>query len=571
MTRTSGSGMGGPEVRALRVIVLLLGAAHVALLLYVVSARFAYPVDAEWMTGSVRDAVERVKAGLPVYAEPSAEYVAFLYPPLYYWLAALVARFTSTFVACKLVSVGATTVAAAAVGRLARSLGADRFWTAVSVLLHVAAFSLTLFFYDLERVDPLGSALVVSGVAVLLGRGRPSQELLRTGLAGALLGLAFFAKQPGLFAFGGALLGLFVAGERRRALVFAAAGGLVLLGLGGYLEVTTHGWWRYYCIKLPGAHGVEPALLSVFFITDLPKAFLLAGGSLSLVTWEARAFFARRRGEGEPSDARDVVFAVLLVALLAASFSLRAHRGGWQNVLLAWTPLGCAAAGVAATRALAKARATSEAAGRLVEAGVLGLTVLQLLGLVFDPNDVAPGPSDVAAKAKLEGIVRDLEREGDVVVTPVGNVTRRMHFHSAALFDVLRANDPAPKDHLENLRGRKYAAIFVDAPFEVHCKQKGCRDIDEAMARNYFVASRLEEHEHTGMAGFDARPRWILRPRKEPLASEDWAALEQRRRVEMGLAAMREQRRGQGAPPAVDDAIEAIAAAPDARWGDARP
>lgn len=566
MTRGSGSGMGRLEVRVLRGIVLVLGAVHVALLLYVVGARFAYPVDAEWMTGSVRDAVERVKAGLPVYAEPSAEYVAFLYPPLYYWLAALVARVTSTFVACKVVSIGATAVAAGAVGRLARSLGADRFWTAVSVLLHVAAFSLTLFFYDLERVDPLGSALVVSGVAVLLGRGRPEREVVRTAVAGALLGLAFFAKQPGLFAFGGAALGLFVAGERKRALVFAAAGGLVLLGIGAYLEVTTHGWWRYYCLKLPGAHGVEPALLSVFFITDLPKAFLLAGGSVAVVAWEARALLARRRGEDAPSDARSVVFAVLLVALLAASFSLRAHRGGWQNVLLAWTPLGCAAAGVAASRALAKA-----GSNRLVEAGLLGLAVLQLLGLVFDPNDVAPGPSDVADKEKLVRIVRELEKEGDVVVTPVGNVTRHMHFHSAALFDVLRANDPAPKDHLENLLARRYSAIFVDAPFEVHCKQKGCRDIDEAMARNYFVACRLEEHEHTGMAGFDARPRWILRPRKEPLASGDWASLEQRRRVEMGLAAMREQRRGQGAPPAVDDAIEGIAATPDPRWGDARP
>jgi hypothetical protein len=567
-------------VRALRILVLVLGVAHVGLFLVVVSARFAYPVDAEWMTGSVRDAVLRVKAGLPVYGPPSAEYVAFLYPPLYYWAAAFASRFTSTFVACKVVSIASTAVAGAAVGRLARSLGADRFWTAAAVLLHAAAFSLTLFFYDLERVDPLGSALVASGVAVLLGGGAASERgerdgLVRAALGGGLLGLSFFAKQPGLFAFAGALGGLTLAREKRRLVAFGAAGVVVLLGGSAYLEATTHGWWRYYCLELPGSHGIEPALVSVFFITDLPKAFVLAGGSVALVAWQVQAWLTRRRSEAgsasearPASDWRDVVFAVLLVALLAASFSLRAHRGGWSNVLLAWTPLGCAAAGVAATRVIAKARAAGS--GTLVEAGVLGLVLLQLLGLVFDPNDLAPGPEDVQARARLQGIVRELEREGDVVVTPVGNLTRAMHFHSAALFDVLRAGHPAPPDYLEGLRARKYAALFVDAPFEVHCKQRGCRDIDEAMAQNYFVACRLEEHEHTGMAGFDARPRWILRPRKTPLPGGDWPALQQRRRVEMGLAAMREQGRGKGATPAVDDAIEAIAASPDPRW-DAAP
>ncbi len=549
-------------MRALRIIVLLLGVAHVGLLLYVVSLRFAYPVDAEWMTGSIRDTVDRVKAGLPIYAPPSGEFISFLYPPLYYWLSAALARVTSTFVACKVVSVLATASAGVCVHRLARSLGADRWWSAVSVLLHVACFSLTLFFFDLERVDPLGSALVVAGVATLLG----GETHARTAIAGAVLGLSFFAKQPGLFAFAGAFAGLLLSGERRRALVLGAAGGAVLVLLAGYLEITTGGWWRYYCMKLPGSHGIEPALLSVFFITDLPKAFVLAGGSFALIVWEARALLARRRGE-EPADTttwKSTTMAVLLVALLAASFSLRAHRGGWQNVLLAWTPLGCAAAAAAATRASSKG-------GPLVEAGALALVGLQLLGLVFDPNDVAPGPSDVRDKAKLEAAVRSLEKEGDVVVTPVGNLTKRMHYHSAALFDVLRAGDPAPADHLAALRERRYAGIFVDAPFEVHCRQRGCRDIDEAMAENYFVASRLEEREHTGMAGFDARPRWILRPRKTPLKGMTWAALEQRRRLEMGLAAMREQQRGEGAAPEVDDVIEDIAAAPDPRWNERTP
>lgn len=553
-------------MRILRGIVLGLGVVHLGLFLFVVVSRFVYPVDAEWMTGSIRDTVVRVREGLPIYAPPSGTFVAFLYPPLYFWLSALVARALPLMIACKAVSLAATAATGVCVFRMAKRLGADRYWAWVSTALHVACFSLTLFFYDLERVDPLGAAMVAGGLAVLLGRGFDAEG--RRGLAhaagaGALLGLAFFAKQGGVFALGGAAIGLFLAGERRRAMAVAGAGGIVLVAVGGYLELTTAGWWRYYCLTLPGSHGIEPRLLSVLFITDLPKAFVLAAASVAAATWAARELLAARREGRAVQDRRMVVFGVVVVTCLVAAFSLRAHRGGWQNVLLAWTPVGCAAVGAAARR-LVTLGASGER--RVPEAAVLVLVVLQLLGLVFDPGDVAPSKADVAAQKTLETVVRRLEQEGDVVVTPVGNLTRSMHYHSAALYDVLRAGGPAPADHLAKVRDRAYAAILVDAPFEVHCKQKGCRDLDDAMARNYFVASRLEEHEHTGMAGFDARPRWVLRPRKVPLEGRPFTELEQRRRVEMGLAAMREQARPKGAVPEVDDAIEQIAEVPDPRW-----
>lgn len=552
-------------VRVMRVVTLAIGAVVAGLTAYVVGARFAFPVDAEWMVGSVRDTVDRVRQGLPIYAPPSGTFVAFLYTPLYYWVSALVARVTSTFLACKLVSLGATIGAAWGVGRIARALGASRFWTAIAVLLEIGCFSFTLFFYDLERVDPLSAAVVVAGVAVLLDRSSGAADrpaLARAAAGGALLGLSFFAKQPGLFAFLGATAGLFVAGERRRALAAGAAGALVLVGLGAYLEASTGGWWRYYCITLPRTHGMEPRLISTFFVVDAPKAFALTAGSVTVVAWAARAALARRRGE--VIRWQDVAFGAIVLAGMVGAFSLRAHRGGWANVLLAWTPLACVAAAVAASRVEAKAAGTT--AARLVSLLLLAGTSLQFLSFVFDPNDVAPDPADVRDADKLRALVRKLEEEGDVVVTPKGGLTKNMHYHSAALFDVLRAGDPAPPDHLAALRERRYAAILVDAPFEVHCKQQGCRAIDEAMARNYFVACRLEEKEHTGMAGFDARPRWVLRPRKQPLEGGDRAFWDHRRRVEMGLAAMREQGRGQGADPEIDDAIEQIAAEPDPRW-----
>src|SRR4051812_47642730 len=176
--------------------------------------RFRYPTDGEWMTGAVRDGVDRVRDGKQLYGPPSARFVPFVYTPIYFWFSAALAHFMSTFAACKIVSILATASMGWGIVRIARSLGADWLWSAIGVLLLFASYPLTLYFYDLERVDPLGAAFVVCGVAVLVSR--PS--LAASALAGVILGVAFFAKQPGLLAFVAAVAGLAFVGERKRAL-----------------------------------------------------------------------------------------------------------------------------------------------------------------------------------------------------------------------------------------------------------------------------------------------------------------------------------------------------------------
>src|SRR5262245_34727973 len=82
----------GKGVRALRFAVLAAAATLTGMFLYVVLRRLAFPYELEWMTGSVMDHVERVREGQPLYAPPTADWIPYLYPPLYYWLAALLPR-----------------------------------------------------------------------------------------------------------------------------------------------------------------------------------------------------------------------------------------------------------------------------------------------------------------------------------------------------------------------------------------------------------------------------------------------------------------------------------------------
>jgi Dolichyl-phosphate-mannose-protein mannosyltransferase len=549
--RTSSDSDTDRATAVMRGLVLAIGAVTFGLFAWVTVSRFLYPVDGEWMVGGVRDAVLRVRDGEPLYAAPSARFIPFVYPPLYHWTCAVVARFCSAFVACKLVSLASTAVLAWAIWRVARGFGATRFWAATGVLLHFGAYAMTLMFYDLERVDAFAAAVVALALVLLV----TGTDRARTVCAGVLLGLAFFAKQPHVLAFGAAVVALYLAGEKRRALTVLAVGGLVFAGVFGYLEVTTHGWFRYYCVKLPGTHGIEPKVISVFFVTDVPRGFAIAAASVALGVPLVSSLLARRRVP-EGASANEVLFAAIVLTTMAEAFFLRAHRGGWSNVIIAWTPFGCMAASVVASRLEEQVR--SRAMSRVLLAAVF----LQLLGGVFDPNEAAPNADDLAERQRLVTLVRDLEKQGEVLVTTASDITTPPHFQMAALFDILRAGDPLPEDLALGLGSRKYAAILVGGPEEFSCDLPRCDAAFATLASNYFVAARREERERNGMSGFDARPRWVMRPRRSPLGPMSKEALTQRVHVEMGLAQAGMMRRPPATNPFLDDTIEERAALP---------
>ena len=521
------------SVRAMCALTLGLGAVLALLSLWVVVQRFRYPIDGEWMTGAIRDGVERLRDGQQLYVAPSARFIPFVYPPLYFWVSALVAHFCSVFIACKLVSIAATFATGWGIVRIARALGASTLWCGIAILLHVATYSLTILFYDLERVDALYGAVVVVALAVLVAR----QSVGSAVVSGALLGLAFFAKQAGLLAFASVVFGLVLAGERRRAATVALAGIVVLGVVGAYLEAKTGGWFRYYCLKLPSAHGLRAERISMFFIIDAPKAFAITAGSLALsvpVLWS----FARHRRRPEGTSSNDIVLAAVIAAAMAASFSFRAHSGGWPNVLVAWLPLGCAATAIMATRAEDAAKGTRVQS--LTSLVLLGGICLQLLGAMFDPLELSPNRDDMAERERFVALVKELEKQGEVIVTTAGNVTTPSSAHAAALYDVVRAGDHAPSDLLEGLAQRRYAAIFLGLPDEYDCGLATCNELSSAIVRNYFVAGRRHERDRTGTSGYDARPRWLLRPRKTPLGPElTTQQLLDRQRIEKGFAEMK--------------------------------
>src|SRR5205823_5763447 len=133
------------------------------------------------------------------YAEPSATWIPFIYPPLYYWLGALLG---GSALACRLVSLASVLVQAVMARRIARELGATSFWATASAALVLACFPYAGWWYDLERSDTLAGAMTLVTCALLVRARTPRAHAM----AGLVAGLAFFAKQQAIFYLAGAIV-----------------------------------------------------------------------------------------------------------------------------------------------------------------------------------------------------------------------------------------------------------------------------------------------------------------------------------------------------------------------------
>jgi hypothetical protein len=458
------------------------------------------------------------------------------------------------------VSILATVVTAVLAHRAARKLGASRFWAWTAPALYAGAYSLTGFWYDLERADSLMMAMLTGGLVLALGR----RELATTAIAGALIGGAFLAKQPASIFFMAVVAGLVVAKNHRRAAAFAAGGLVVLVPAVALLTSKSDGWFWFYCVKMPAAHGIDPKLITVFFIGDATTAFAIAGATtFALAVFGKQVVRALRSRETLLAADRltedEAIFGAMLAAALFTSATSRLHVGGYKNVLIFWVTFGVIAFAVVATR-LAKANRTTE--GVLVAAALL-----QLAHLLYDPGDAAPDERRLNDQRLVDARIRELEKTGEVIVHGRGHLTEPRHFHAIALMDVMRGGRPIPADIIEGLEQRKYAAYVIDEFGELSLEGiLGKRsELFDIVTRNYFIAQELDDRERPPLVGWTAHPSWVLRPRKTPLTSFKPAQLERRHVIEKGIAEMR-MRAVQSGARKVDDGtdVETMAASIDA-------
>lgn len=454
-----------------------------------------YPFDLEWMEGGSVDHVAWLLQGKSLYGPPQVAFIPFEYPPLYYYLAALLAKVAGVgYTPLRLVSLLSSAVVLACLYRIVKTETGDAVAGLAAAGLFAATFRIGGAWLDLARVDSLFLAFFLLGL-VELRRGTTIGDHV---LAGTWFALASLTKQPAL-AMVLPLVMCSVYARPRQGLALAAT----IIGVTGVatwlLQVMSGGWYTFYVWWFPFVHALVSTAWTTFWTSDmlarLPVAFPAA------VALSAALLLRPTR--------ENLFWPATFAGALAAAYRARLQTGGYDNVLL---PAYVAIAMLAGL-----------GIGRIVRQRPRWVTVahgacfLQMALLVYDPRQQVPSAADRAAGAHL---VRELEAiPGDVFVPYHGNLSRAagksVHAHLMQVFDILKLGDQRSAALAEDVRSairrQTFGAIVLNDRFEYFFKS----DVEVAYTLKTVLFTDPDVfYPVTG--GLVSRPQYLYVPKPRP-------------------------------------------------------
>jgi Dolichyl-phosphate-mannose-protein mannosyltransferase len=389
---------GGRGQRSTGALVLLNGlllagaAAYVTSFVAAGTARMSYPFPLEISEGAALETVRRILHGQAVYVQASVSYVPFIYGPLYFYVAALIATVAGpSFVALRLLSflasVASVVVVCLLVWRETESLSAG----VIGAGLLAATYPLADQIFDIGRVDALFLFLLLAGLlAARWADLRPRTAVRLSAISGCLVGLALLTKQAAIPAVFAMLVYSAIMG-RRRLLPFASALALTT-SLPLLLLVAQSGVWvELFLWELPRRHLIDQDRLARFWPDIVLPHFTVA---LAL----SPLFVLRRTLVG---DHRTTLFyGAATVSLLAPAWLSHANQGAGNNVLPPVFALVAILFGLGMHQGLGSLSA-AQAQAQITQPYLLAVALFQCLVLLYDPRSVVPNGSDFLADSRL--------------------------------------------------------------------------------------------------------------------------------------------------------------------------
>jgi hypothetical protein len=519
-----------------RALVFILLAVFLCLFLYCLAQRLPYPFELEWIENEmVSHGMVLAQQGR-IYPAPSTDFIAELYPPVYYLFIALFFKLFDTvnFLIPRLISVTALATLLVLLYRLITKEGGTK-----ATGLLVSGFFLSFYeihgtWYDLARADMLLYALLLLGLYVLAyGRSRVPAALG----AALLLAGACYTKQTGLYFVPFAALYLLLK-DKKQCLAFCAACGGLLVALFFFLQYTSGGWFGTYALFNPLRHNQvmfkplsELQFRMLFEMRDklipemryeifykLPVFFTLVLGFLlyRIVSITRNATFS--------------VWECTALAVPLAYFSIRPHPGSERNDFLCMTVWGCILLGLFLIRLAA-------AAGRennnRIQTTVYLLLSLQLFLQLYNPVLLVPTPRDKERGIEFISMVKKMP--GEVYIpyhTLYGCMAgKKMIFNGGAYwaYQMLAKEPFRPAELIDKIKNKHFSAIIIDD--QGYLNAKGERvvvdnvkmlltandELSTVVAENYTLARRISyssDREFRTVTGFLTRPELILEPKK---------------------------------------------------------
>jgi len=531
-------------------------------LLAVWGARWSYPFDLEWMEGGMLAHGWRLQHGLPLYADPTADWVPYVYPPGYSAMLAATGPWLD-FPAGRLISIVGSLFAAGALVEGVRRHGRSLTLGLLSGAVFLLSYRASGAFFDLVRPDAIAMALAGWAIVISLD-GRKG-----TDLAGGLLLAAAFVVKHNLAAFGVPLaLGLWAWRGWRSALRFGLASALPALALTGYLQWRSGGGFLTYLLEVPGSHpmmwrrgfpgspgetghwlGVVMATVGVGLALAAPRrgssvhpVAVWGGGALAgavAAVWAvgeepvfgaatpdapvmALTFFAlgasvgsgvvaglaavvERRIHGPWWTAAGLFWMGAFLAVM-----MRAHNGGFINVLIPWHWVICGLTGVL----LGHARRVRWSDGARMAGAILGpMVILLQLGSLYSMSEngrITPSDADLKSGEEL---LHQLETRCDgPIFSPFAawlpvRVGQAPSAHLIAIWDIDHKKGPL----------HRYMRAFPEATRTHHFScvvDAGRKPIGYGVQEHYRKAHAFQGRGGATKTGWPVRPRTLYVPKE---------------------------------------------------------
>lgn len=479
----------------------LFGCGYILSYVIVALIRMHYPFELQWIEGASLIEVQRINAGKEIYTSPSIHYIPMIYPPLYFYTSALIAKILgSGFFPLRLLSFLSSLGCIGFIYAFIRKEGYNRWIAVSSGGLYAGCYSLTTGWFDVARVDSFFLLLALGGLYAL----RKAESPLSLATAGVLAWLAFLAKQSGFVIAAPMIIYTMCAYRKKSAWFIAPYLGLIAISI-IFLNHSTHSWYAYYVFKLPSQHTIETAKLLEFWTKDLFPGLFVA---------IAFAFLYLLIGINRSKSKEKIFYVCATLGMISTAWTGRLHSGGYVNVVMpayAWISV---LFGIGVGSLLERARSAE------LTLAIYLACFLQYACLVYSPGKYIPDEKDYRSGYKLVSLVSNVKGEVLIPFHPYIAVLagKKPSFHRMVFSDICRSNDAKIKCQLNReintaINSKKYKLIILDDLW--------LRDqvLKEYTSRGT-VFSKLSDFKTR--SGLPKRPRRMYIPKKD---IKDWQAI----------------------------------------------
>ena len=465
-------------------------------LVYTISFRIGYPFELEWLEGDMLLAAVRLLSHQSLYTAPSTEYIAAIYPPLYYIISAVafwlfepslpvlrgvsVVFLTGIFLQLYFIIFGAT----------------HKRWLGVLGMGIFASFyGFHESWYDIGRLDSVFFCLLIGGLWL-------SSQINNRKLAisGALvLCLAFFTKQSVAIYIPFVVFYLFLK-NRRLSVIFSLMLGLLCSSAFIYLHATTDGWFTVLTILNPmslpknwlskadylkDTFGVFPIFMMIA-VAGITSLFKKKWGVIKFSFWELMFIPA-------------VIAYLRIRPFMGAATNDSMYLTVWFSILIPlWLPR------------ISKLKQTTPHR-EIVSSVCMLLICIQMATLIYSPEKWKPAPGSVEKGEELLSILRNAPGPVFIPNHPVyaWMAGKEPFLHSCNLwvYNAGKRNVYEPGDLLEKIKSGYFSVIVLDDTSPL-------RDpiIYERIIDNYSLERYIEYKsslEFNTLIGYRTRPQTI--------------------------------------------------------------